>query len=105
MAQTLKSFRVWGTIISIFLVLFVLPAFLVLGDSIINRTSFKLKTMEPRARSTNGTIRVKGHVRGYISGVVDADFDGILHGQLDASLATGGQITPESQEEGGVDHA
>ena len=94
-----------GTIISIFLVLFVLPAFLVLGDSIINRTSFKLKTMEPRARSTNGTIRVKGHVRGYISGVVDADFDGILHGQLDASLATGGQITPESQEEGGVDHA
>ncbi len=94
-----------GTIISIFLVLFVLPAFLVLGDSIINRTSFKLKTMEPRARSTNGTVRVKGHVRGYISGVVDADFDGILHGQLDASLATGGQITPESQEEGGVDHA
>ena len=94
-----------GTIISIFLVLFVLPAFLVLGDSIINRTSFKLKTMEPRARSTNGTVRVKGHVRGYISGVVDADFDGILHGQLDASVATGGQITPESQEEGGVDHA
>lgn len=94
-----------GTIISIFLVLFVLPAFLVLGDSIINRTSFKLKGIEPRARAATGTIRVKGHVRGYISGVVDADFDGILHGQLDASLATGGQITPESQEEGGVDHA
>ena len=98
-----------GTIISIFLVLFVLPAFLVLGDSIINRTSFKLKGIEPRARAATGTIRVTGHVRGYISGVVDADFDGILHGQLDASVATGGQVSTDGGEnqtsEGGEDHA
>lgn len=98
-----------GTIISIFLVLFVLPAFLVLGDSIINRTSFKLKGIEPRARAATGTIRVTGHVRGYISGVVDADFDGILHGQLDASVATGGQVSAGGEEkqtsEGGEDHA
>ena len=98
-----------GTIISIFLVLFVLPAFLVLGDSIINRTSFKLKGIEPRARAATGTIRVSGHVRGYISGVVDADFDGILHGQLDASVATGGQVSTDGGEnqtsEGGEDHA
>ena len=98
-----------GTIISIFLVLFVLPAFLVLGDSIINRTSFKLKSIEPRARAATGTIRVSGHVRGYISGVVDADFDGILHGQLDASVATGGQVNTDGGEnqtsEGGEAHA
>ena len=88
-----------GTIISMFLVLFVLPAFLVLGDSIINRTSFKLKGLEPRARAATGTVRVKGHVRGYVSGVVDADIDGIIHGQLNVSVSTDGQISEEGGEE------
>ena len=88
-----------GTIISIFLVLFVLPAFLVLGDSIINRTSFKLKGIEPKMRTATGTVRVQGHVRGYINGVVDADITGIIHGQLNASVSTDGQI-----QEGGSEH-
>ena len=88
-----------GTIISIFLVLFVLPAFLVLGDSIIERTSFRLKTAESKLRKATGTVRVQGHVRGYINGVVDADISGIIHGQLNASVATDGQI-----EEGGEEH-
>ena len=89
-----------GTIISIFLVLFVLPAFLVLGDSIINRTSFRIKGIETKTKSATGTVRVQGHVRGYISGIVDADIHGIIHGQLNASVSTDGQI-----EEGGNDHA
>ena len=88
-----------GTIISIILVLFVLPAFLVLGDSIINRTSFKLKGIETKTKTATGTVRVQGHVRGYINGVVDADIHGIIHGQLNASVSTDGQI-----EEGGNDH-
>lgn len=87
-----------GTIISIGLVLFVLPAFLVLGDSIINRTSFKLKGIEPKTREATGTVRVKGHIRGYITGVVDADFDGILHGKMEAIVATGGQVEQAEQE-------
>ena len=87
-----------GTFISMLLVLFVLPAFLVLGDSIIDRTSFRLKRIEPRAKSANGTMRVQGHVRGYISGMVDADFDGVLHGQLNASISTEGQINVEGEE-------
>ena len=88
-----------GTFISMLLVLFVLPAFLVLGDSIIDRTSFRLKGIEPRAKSANGTMRVQGHVRGYISGMVDADFDGVLHGQLNASISTEGHITVEGETE------
>lgn len=80
-----------GTIISIILVLFVLPAFLVLGDSIINRTTFKLKGIEPKVRNATGTVLVQGHVRGYINGVVDADIHGIIHGQLNASVSTDGQ--------------
>ena len=89
-----------GTIISIILVLFLLPATLVLGDSIINRTSFKLKGIEPKAKTATGTVRVQGHVRGYISGIVDADIHGIIHGQLNASVSTDGNIT-----EGGNDNA
>ena len=88
-----------GTFISMILVLFVLPAFLVLGDSIIDRTSFRLKVIEPRAKQANGTMRVQGHLRGYISGMVDADFDGVLHGQLNASVSTDGQITVEGEAE------
>lgn len=86
-----------GTIISIVLVLCVLPAFLVLGDSIINRTSFRFKVMEPRVKAVSGTVRVQGHVRGYISGMVDADLDGIVRGQLNASVST--EIREESEGE------
>ena len=88
-----------GTIISIFLVLFVLPSILVLGDSIINRTSFRIKTPDIMPRTATGTVRVQGHVRGYVSGMVDADINGIIHGQLNASVATDGQI-----QEGGEEH-
>ena len=87
-----------GTIISMVLVLFVLPAFLVLGDSIINRTSFKLKGMEARTKTAAGTMHLSGHVRGYISGIVDADFEGILRGQLNAQISTEGQLMEEGRE-------
>lgn len=89
-----------GTIISIILVLFVLPAILVLGDSIIERTKFKIKGMEPKNRVATGTVRVTGHVRGYISGVVDADIDGVIHGQLNASIATDEQVEEGGEQNG-----
>ena len=90
-----------GTIISMFLVLFVLPALLVLGDSIITRTSFKIKGPTPKIRTATGTVFIRGHVRGFINGVVDADINGVIHGQMNASVSTDGQIT----EEGGGDDA
>ena len=86
-----------GTIISILLVLFVLPSILVLGDSIIERTSFNIKGLEPKTKKATGTIRVQGHVRGYISGVVDARIEGVVHGQLNALVSTD---TRMEQEEG-----
>lgn len=90
-----------GTIISIILVLCVLPSILVLGDSIIERTSFKIKGIELNTRQATGTLRVKGHVRGYISGVVDADFSGIIHGQLNANISTDGNVEEIEAQEGG----
>lgn len=87
-----------GTIISIFLVLFVLPSILVLGDSIIERTRFQVKGIELPTRTATGTMRVQGHVRGHIDGYVDGWFDGLLHGQLNAAVTTQTQITEENQE-------
>lgn len=88
-----------GTIITIILVLFVLPATLVLGDSIINRTTFKMKGIEIPTREASGTIRVQGHLRGYISGYVDADVSGIVHGQLNAAVSTDTKIEEQEGKE------
>lgn len=90
-----------GTIISIVLVLFVLPSILVLGDSIIDRTSFRMKGLAPKTRTAAGAVRIRGHVRGYISGMVDADMDGVIRGQLNAVLSTDGQMTEEEGTENG----
>lgn len=80
-----------GTILSIALVLCVLPSILVLGDSLIEKTRFKLKGFDRNLQTAAGNMRVKGHVRGYISGMVDADFNGILKGEMNASVLTDGK--------------
>lgn len=82
-----------GTIISIILVLLVLPSILVLGDSIIERTRFKMKTISLPTRQVSGTVHVQGRVRGYVSGMIDGDFHGTIHGQLDATVSTDTTIT------------
>ena len=76
-----------GTIISMFLVLFVLPSILVLGDSIIERTRFKFKGFAPQTQQRQGNIRVSGHVRGRINGIVDAHIEGTVYGQMDAMVS------------------
>lgn len=88
-----------GTIISMFLVLFILPSILVLGDSIIQRTSFRLKGLEPKVRNINGTIHLQGRIRGNISGYVDADITGLFHGQLSASISTEGNKAEGGEED------
>ena len=77
-----------GTLISIFLVLGILPQILLLGDVIIEKTAFTLKARLP-IQSRTGLMRLDGHVRGYISGVVDADFTGFLRGVVNAAIETG----------------
>ena len=87
-----------GTLISVLLVLFVLPSILVLGDSIIHRTKFKLKVPEPKVKAVTGTVRVRGRVRGYVSGYVDAEINGVLRGQLDANVSAG-EVTEGGEED------
>ena len=82
-----------GTLISIFLVMGILPQILLLGDIIIDKTAVTLKARLPLQTHT-GTMRLDGHVRGYVSGMVDADFSGILPGSINAAVATGA-VRPE----------
>ena len=82
-----------GTLISIFLVMGILPQILLLGDTIIEKTAFTLKARLP-LQSQTGKLLVDGHIRGYVSGMVDADFSGILHGSINAAVATGA-VRPE----------
>ena len=87
-----------GTIISIILVLFVLPSILVLGDSIIERTRFKVKGIELPVHTATGTMRIQGHIVGHIDGMVDGYFDGILHGQMNAAVSTETEIQEEGED-------
>lgn len=74
-----------GTLISIFLVMFVLPQILLLGDAIIEKTSFTIKRRE-LIQKRSGYMRVNGRVRGYVCGIVDANISGLVHGEISAQL-------------------
>ena len=78
--------------------LFVLPQILILGDTIIERTSFEMKGVAGMAHTASGTMHVNGRVRGYINGVVDADIKGVLHGQFSANIATGTEFTVDKPD-------
>ena len=65
-----------------------LPQILVLGDFIIEKTSFEMKPIVPQTRQATGTMHLQGRVRGYVSGVIDADVNGVLRGQLNAIIST-----------------
>ena len=74
-----------GTLISMVLVLGVLPQILLLGDSIVEKTSFDVGWARPK-RNLNGVMRVNGRVRGYVNGFIDAEVRGIINGTLDATI-------------------
>lgn len=77
-----------GTIISIILVLIVLPSILVLGDSIINRTSFKLTGISLPTVQNEGTVKIRGRIHGYVNGEIDGEFYGTVNGKVDATVST-----------------
>jgi len=88
-----------GTTISIFLVMCVLPQILLMGDIIIQKTSFELPhggNMEKHV----GLIRVDGRVRGRVNGVIDAEVHGVFRGELNAIVDVGGttELNSEPQQ-------
>lgn len=73
-----------GTLTSIALVLLALPQTLLTGDIIIEKTAFTLKHDTSKPLPAGGRIRMSGHIRGYVNGVVDGEFTGIIDGEMGA---------------------
>ncbi|GFI22357.1 hypothetical protein IMSAGC011_01132 [Lachnospiraceae bacterium] len=72
-----------GTILSIFTVMFVLPQILLLGEKIIDRTSFAV-SIPLKMERASGLMRVDGRVQGQINGTIIGEVHGFVRG--DASL-------------------
>ena len=72
-----------GTILSIIIVMFVLPQILLLGEKIIDKTSFAV-SIPLKLERTSGLMRVDGIVQGQINGTIIGEVHGFVRG--DASL-------------------
>ena len=86
-----------GALTSILLVLLVLPQTLLLGDLLIEKTSFSLKMEMTKPLPQTGKIRVNGHVRGYVKGVIDGDFSGVIDGELGAVVRMKDSVETEGE--------
>ena len=95
-----------GTTISMLLVLFVLPCVLVIGNKIIDATSFAFKGPNINEREDLGMMRVKGKLHGYVDGVIDGDVDAIVYGRVHAAVVSNNlSIEMQKHDENAVEHA
>ena len=85
-----------GTIISIFITMFVLPQILLVGDTIIEKTAFVMN-MPVRPKTATGLMRVEGMVRGNVDGVFTGYMRGIVRGNLNAFVENG-ELTELNEE-------
>lgn len=86
-----------GTLISMFLVMFVLPQILLLGGGIADKTSFAMpKVMKQKEKS--GRVFVGGFVSGEVSGTVSGVMRASVDGDVRLKLISG-----SIDEEGGID--
>ena len=79
-----------GTVISIFLVMFVLPQILLIGNGFVDKTSFSVPSMAVGERKTgSGRIVVNGMVRGRINGTVRGMLRATVDGDVDLNVVSG----------------
>ncbi len=85
-----------GTLISIFITMFVLPQILLVGDTIIEKTAFVMN-MPIRTKNAAGLVKVDGLVRGRIEGTVTGTMNAIVRGNVSAYVEAGDvtQLTEE----------
>ncbi len=77
-----------GTIISIFVTMFVLPQILLVGDKIIELTAFVMN-MPLQTRQHSGSMRIDGVVRGHIDGTVNGVVHAVVKGNVSAYIENG----------------
>lgn len=82
-----------GTIISIIIVMFVLPQILLLGEHIIDKTSFAV-SMPLKLERVSGLMRVDGMIQGQVNGTIIGEMHGFIRG--DANLLVNmGRLEPK----------
>ena len=88
-----------GTLISMVLVLLVLPSILIIGDKLIERTSFVMKGINVPVSEYEdfGTMRVKGHVHGWVEGIIEGEVDAVVYGRMHAAVLAN-NLSIEMQE-------
>ena len=77
-----------GTILSIFLVLFVLPQILLLGGGLVDKTSFSMRSVS-RTKQASGRIYVDGLVTGEIHGTVSGRMRANVDGDVNLNVISG----------------
>ena len=87
-----------GTIISIIIVMFALPQILLLGEKIIEKTSFAV-TIPLKMEKTTGLIRVDGIVSGQVEGSIVGEMHGFIRGNANLFINTG--KIEQVQDDGG----
>ncbi len=91
-----------GTVISMILVLGVLPEILLLGDVIIEKTSFNMKYPAiVQTTEAKGKVYLDGRIHGTVNGKIDAEVHGFLYGDVEAVVSTGNVETLEETIESG----
>lgn len=79
-----------GTVISIFLVMFVLPQILLVGTAFIDRTSFSMPGVGVgEHKALSGKVFVNGMVRGQIHGTVRGQICAMVDGDVDLNVISG----------------
>ena len=86
-----------GTLISIFITMFVLPQILLVGDTVIEKTAFVMN-MPIRTKNAAGLVKVDGLVRGRIEGTVTGTMNAIVRGNVSAYVEAG-DVTQLTEEE------
>ena len=86
-----------GTIITIIIVMFILPQILLLGEKVIDKTSFDVPTPVSQHQSS-GRVRIDGMVRGEIRGQIHGIVHAYVDGDVNISLLSG-QTEPDPGED------
>jgi predicted RND superfamily exporter protein len=93
-----------GTLTSIALVLFVLPQTLLIGDIIIEKTSFTLKRELAVPLPSSGRIRMNGHIKGYVNGVIEGEFVGVIEGEMGAVVRPRDEVRNVDKDGNDIEH-
>ena len=86
-----------GTIISLITVMFVLPQILLVGEKIIEKTSFAV-SMPLKMEKTTGLMRVDGMVQGQINGTIVGELRGFVRGEANL-IVNMGKVEKVTEEE------